>query len=80
MKLLFITVFAVLGVSVCPGQTLADILNSQYDDNPIPTVPVEYTLPRLAAKAPFVQLSIRFCWRPGTACSILMNMRRTNTF
>ena len=56
MKLLFITVFAVLGVSVCPGQTLADILNSQYDDNPIPTVPVEYTLPRLAAKAPFVQL------------------------
>ena len=22
--------------------------------------------------------SIRFCWRPGTACSILMNMRRTH--
>ena len=35
MKLLFITVFACFRVSV--GQTLAD-LNSQYDDNPIPTI------------------------------------------
>lgn len=56
MKQLFLTLMAVLGISVCPGQTLADILNTRYDNNPVPTVPVEYTLPKLVAKTPFIQL------------------------
>lgn len=56
MKQLFLTMMAVLGISVCSGQTLADILNTQYDNHPVPTVPVEYTLPKLVAKTPFVQL------------------------
>lgn len=56
MKQLFLTLMAVLGISVCSGQTLADILNTRYDNNPVPTVPIEYTLPKLVAKTPFIQL------------------------
>lgn len=78
MKQLFLTLMAALGISVCSGQTLADILNTRYDDNPVPTVPVEYTLPKLAAKAPFVQLFNRCCWPPGKACFTPMNTRPTN--
>lgn len=78
MKQLFLTLMAALGISVCSGQTLADILNTRYDDNPVPTVPVEYTLPKLAAKAPFVQLFNRCCWPPGKACFMPMNTRPTN--
>ncbi|WP_308503015.1 hypothetical protein [uncultured Alistipes sp.] len=56
MKQLFLTLMAALGISVCSGQTLADILNTRYDNNLVPTMPVEYTLPKLVARTPFIQL------------------------